>query len=305
MINELFGNPETLIKRKKYLLIDFSAISNATFFINLKDKTIKDQDELLNLWRHSLLTSILKRKKKINPDEIILAIDSYSWRNDYFQYYKAVRKANKTKSDIDFDFFYKASDKLIKEIKAYFPWYVIEKRGAEGDDILAILSNHLHKNNDVVLLTSDKDMVQLLKLNNVKYYSYRDDEYKNIKNPYEVLLRLILSGDKDDGIPNLLSPDNIFVSEGRQKQCGPQKQDKILQQGIDDFLDENPECKENYQRNKKLIELSKQTIPEEVWNEVIDEFENYEKVESDFINILTFFRKNNMKMLQDRIQEFM
>ena len=111
----------------KILLADFSAISNATFYAIFPDPQINNQDELLDFWRHTLFNSILTKKKIIKPDEIVLAIDSKSWREIFFKYYKARRKIKKQQDEIDYKFFYDASNKMIEEIKQYFPWKVIKE----------------------------------------------------------------------------------------------------------------------------------------------------------------------------------
>ena len=288
----------------KILLIDFSALSNATFYAILNDPQINDQDELLDFWRHTLFNSILTKKKIIKPNEIVLAIDSKSWREDYFPYYKARRKIKKQQDEIDYQFFYDASNKMIEEIKQYFPWKVIKENGCEGDDIISCLAHELHKENEIVLLSSDKDIKQLFVLNNVSFYSYRNDQFENVDNPFEYSLRLILGGDFGDDIPNILSDSDTFITEGkRQRQCGPKKVDKILEEGITEFIERN-KLQENWQRNKTLIELSEQTIPENLWNNVLTQYKTYDNVKPDFINILTFLQNNNLRSLQDKIEEF-
>ena len=293
-----------IINMNKILLVDFSALSNATFFAIFHDPQINNQDELLDFWRHTLFNSILTKKKIIKPDEIVLAIDSKSWREDYFPYYKARRKIKKQQDEIDYQFFYDASNKMIEEIKQYFPWKVIKENSCEGDDILTILAYELHKENEIVLLSSDKDIKQLLVLNNVSFYSYRNDQFESVDNPLEYSLRLILGGDFGDDIPNVLSDSDTFITEGkRQKQCGSKKVDKILEEGITEFIERN-KLQENWKRNKTLIELSEQTIPENLWNNVLTQYKMYDNVKPDFINILTFLQNNNLRSLQDKIEEF-
>lgn len=298
MINDLFGE-----KRKHILIVDFSAISNTTFHVVKLDPKLKDQEDLLNFWRHTLLNSILVKKDIIKPDEVVLAIDSHSWRNDFFKYYKARRKLKKSKDNIDYDFFYKSSDQLIEEMKVHFPWLVIKCHGAEGDDILAILSTELSKDNDVTILSSDKDMKQLLTQKNIKFYSYKKDQYEVVDDPKEFLLRQILAGDDGDDIPNVKSVDNSFVSSIRQKQCGPKQIDKILEQGIEEFIKEN-KLEENWKRNKTLIELSSETIPENIWNSVLTSYNEYVKVKPDFTTIIKFLNKNRLHKLTEKVHQF-
>lgn len=204
MINNLFEGKQKE-KRKRILLIDFSAISNATFQVCLKDPDVSSEEDLIGIWRHNLLNSILVRKKKIEPDEVVLCLDvRNSWRYKYYKYYKSDRKLKRAQSEVDYQFFYDASDKFIKEIRNTFPWLVISNDECEGDDCIGILTHELSKNNDIVILSSDKDLQQLTVYDNIKFYSYRDDEFKpDVDREY--LLRHIIIGDKSDSIPGTLT----------------------------------------------------------------------------------------------------
>ena len=304
-INDLFESTEPIKKkRKRILLVDFSALSHSTFFVVKSDPTLTSEEDLINIWRHTILLSILTRKNTICPDEIVLCLDYGSWRNDFFKYYKASRKADKAASDIDYQFFYDASDKFLKEIRETFPWLIISERGAEGDDCIAILAHELSKENDVVVMSSDKDLKQLLYLKNVKFYSYRDDEFQTIDNPKEYIIRHILLGDATDGIMNIRNPGNCFVAGIRQLPLGPKTVDKILIEGLEEYLDKN-NLHDNYKRNKTLIELNKNTIPEDIWDNVVDKYNNYDRIKTDFTKMLIFFNKNKLIKLRERINEFL
>lgn len=287
---------------KKILLIDFSAIAHATLHICIHDPKLKTQEDLISFWSHTILSSILNKKEKIKPDEVVLCLDRRSWRDKEFKYYKAERKLEKSKSDVDYDFFFKHLNEFTDNIRNIFPWKVISYSNAEGDDIIAILTHELSKENEVVIVSGDKDLKQLLKLDNVSYYSYRNDDFETLDNAHEFLLRLILGGDSSDGIPNIASQDNIFILEGkRQKAFGPKKIDKVLIQGVDEFLDENPEYKEKFERNKKLIELSEKTIPEDIWKSVVDKYYNYSSIKFSFVKILKFLHDNKLNRLREKI----
>lgn len=188
---------------KRILLTDFSAISHATFHIALNDKFNETEDDVIGFWRHTILNSILVRKNKINPDEVVFGIDYGSWRSDFYDKYKSDRKRQKAMSNIDYTFFLEASKTFISEIKENFPWKIIQNKYCEGDDIIGILAYELCKENEVIILSSDKDLQQLTVLPNVKFYSYRDDEFKDDVDS-EYLLRHTIIGDKSDSIPSVL-----------------------------------------------------------------------------------------------------
>lgn len=287
----------------KYLLIDFSNIMFSTFHASVKDSSIQNEEEFIGMWKHFVITSILDKKNKIKPDKIILCLDSGSWRSDFFKFYKAKRKLKKLENKEEYDFMYKIANEFVEDIKNNLPWIVIGVKKAEGDDIIAVLTHHLKEQNEVVILSIDKDLKQLIG-DNVKFYNYKKDCFEELDiDKKEYLLRLILHGDSTDGIPSLPNPDDIFISGKRQSPFGPKRIDKVLEEGLEEFLNEN-DLKVNWNRNRKLIELSEQTIPEFLWNKIIDKYLNYDIIEADFVNILNFLRRSKLMMLQKRTNEF-
>ena len=77
-----------------------------------------------------------------------------------------------------------------------------------------------------------------------------------------------------------------------------------LIENLHEELNKNQLLNESFIRNKTLIELSEQTIPENLWNNVLTQYKTYDNVKPDFINILTFLQNNNLRSLQDKIEEF-
>ena len=83
-----------------------------------------------------------------------------------------------------------------------------------------------------------------------------------------------------------------------------QKEIDYLIENLHEELDKNKELGESFLLNKKLIELSEQTIPEELWKNVINQYNNYEKVQSDFMKVLQFLNRNKLMKLQERVEDF-
>ena len=113
-----------------------------------------------------------------------------------------------------------------------------------------------------------------------------------------------MHGDDGDDIPNVKSQDNSFIAGIRQKACGPKGIDKILEQGIEEFLEETG-LHDNYERNTKMIELSEKTIPEDIWKNVTDKYRNYKRNKPDFMIVAKFLHDNKLKKLQEKINQFM
>ena len=101
-----------------------------------------------------------------------------------------------------------------------------------------------------MIVSGDKDFIQLQKYDNVKQYSPITKKLVDGVDPKVYIKEHVLKGDKSDGVPNVLSPDHTFTDELRQRPLTSKKLESILAQDIDELDDE---IKRNYQRNDKLI----------------------------------------------------
>ena len=90
------------------------------------------------------------------------------------------------------------------------------------------------------------------------------------KNPRAFLVEQIMRGDTSDGVPNVLSDDDVFVESRRQTPLSKKKLDTIVEDLNDGELLYAASWYRNYCRNKKLIDLAE--TPQDLKNEIIQEF---------------------------------
>lgn len=290
-------------------IIDFSQICFAQFYGGVaKDDQLETHEDKIQFFKHRVFSKLADINKKLRCQEMILAIDSSSWRKDAFAYYKAKRETDRADKSEEFNLIFKCID-AVKADLVDFNYKVISVEKAEGDDIIAILVDKLLSEeitNKIYIVSTDKDFQQLTS-KRVLLYNHLSGETINCENKDVFLLKLIMGGDSSDGIPNILSDDDTFInSSKRQKACGEKKMESILMEGLDVFLSKNVLAKKNFDRNKKLITLSKEFIPENIWNNVIAE---YERVSKDYkrknaIIIANNFRMKNLNALVSRANEF-
>ena len=163
-----------------------------------------------------------------------------------------------------------------------------------------MLCNELEfDNSNTLILSGDKDFIQLHKIKNVKQYSPITKKYINGEDPKEYLYQHILKGDSSDGVPNVLSPDNTFVDGLRQKPLSKKKIVEWAGPMCEQFLP-NDEIKRNYQRNKKLIDLTQS--PEELSLECINTYKDAQN--GDRKKLLNYFIKNRLNDLMENIGDF-
>ena len=272
-------------------------IAVANLMMNLKMNNSKTVDE--SMVRHMILNSIRMYRKEHHSEygEVVLTWDSkHSWRRDYFPEYKASRRKGREESDLDWDDIFNTLNKIRNEIKENFPYKYLEVFGAEADDIIGFLCEE-NKDEKIMIISGDKDFIQLQKYPNVKQWSPITKKDVNGFNPTTYLKEHILRGDTSDGVPNILSPDNTFIDGLRQR---PLSRKKIQSWLIGGGSDWNDEVKRNFQRNSTLIDLSR--TPEELKNQIRLEYNN--APHGDRSKLLNYFMQNKLKELTENIGEF-
>ena len=252
-----------------------------------------------NMVRHMILNSVRMYRTMFNQEcgEIVFTWDSrHYWRRDYFPEYKLNRKMARKKDNLDWNDIYAVLNKIKDELRENLPYKYLEVYGAEADDIIAVLCKK-YQNEDIVIVSADKDFIQLHKYPKVKQYSTNTKKMINGIDPNVYIKEHILKGDSSDGIPNVLSPDNTFVDGLRQKPLSKKKIEVMLQTDFDYLHDE---VKRNYQRNEKLINLD--NVPEELELHILNEFDSAPC--GNRSKLLNYFISAKLKTLTESIGEF-
>ena len=272
-------------------------IAVANLMMNLKMNNSKTLDE--SMVRHMILNSIRMYRKEHHSEygEVVLTWDSkHSWRRDYFPEYKAGRRKGREESDLNWDDIFGTLNKIRNEIRENFPYKYLEVFGAEADDIIGFVCED-NQDEKIMIISGDKDFIQLQKYPNVKQWSPITKKDINGFDPTIYLKEHILKGDTSDGVPNVLSPDNTFVDGLRQRPLSRKKIQSWLVGGGSDW---NDEVKRNFQRNLTLIDLTK--TPEELKNQIRLEYNNASH--GDRSKLLNYFMIYKLRELTDNIGDF-
>ena len=279
------------------IIIDMNQISLASLMMDLNMRKSNEVDE--GMVRHMILNSIRMYRQQFHHEygEVVLTYDSkHYWRREVFPQYKAGRKKGREKDNKDWDAIFNVLNKIKAEFKDNLPYKYLEVYGAEADDIIATLCKNF-QDEKIMIISGDKDFIQLQKYTNVSQYSPILKKYVNGHDPDTYIKEHILKGDTSDGVPNVLSPDNTFVDGLRQRPLGRKKIENWLDIHIDDLHDE---VKRNYQRNDKLINLD--NVPNELAKEILYKFE--EAPCGDRSKLLNYFTQSRLKNLTSEIGEF-
>ena len=275
------------------LLVDFSQIVIGSYMMAAK---FSDAD--IDTVRPAVLNALRIYRTKFVGEygELILCCDDRkTWRKDIFPNYKASRKKTRAATSIDWENLYVCLNQLKEELTEWFPYKLIQVEKAEADDIIAVLVRLA--NERTLILSSDKDFVQLHTFN-VRQYSPMQKKFVD-GDPKWSLHEKIIKGDVGDGVPNIMSDDNVFVDEGRrQKPITKKKVDAWYE--IDPDMYCSSEMLRNYNRNKQLVDLGE--VPESIRINITKQFET--TVVGDRKRLLTYFINHRLKNLTESLSEF-
>jgi hypothetical protein len=290
------------------ILIDFTQIAIGSLMVALNRSKESVADE--SLVRHLVLNNLRYYRSRFieKYGELVICCDNrHYWRRDYFPNYKANRKRDREVSGLDWNAIFTHLNLIRDEIQKNFPYKVLNVYGAEADDIIAILVKSDLGDINNLIVSSDKDFIQLHGVA-VDQYSPVTKRIVNGKEPLEYLREHIIRGDRSDGVPNILSPDDTFVSQKRQKPIRKSIVSELLEQMNNyepTLLHTLAKCPKdtwirNWQRNETLIDFNK--IPAGIQNDILREFKNVKVGSRE--GLFDYFIKNRLNNLVDNLGEF-
>lgn len=279
------------------IIVDFNQVMISNLMMQIGNHTNIPIEE--GLFRHMVINSLRSYRSKFGNKygEMIIACDDKNyWRKQVFPYYKANRKKARDKSELDWNTIFEYFNKIRAEIKEFFPYRLIKVDSAEADDIIATLVRKYALTEEIMILSGDKDFIQLHKYPNVKQYDPVRKKMIQHDDPNKYLFEHVMKGDAGDGVPNILSDDDTFVTDKRQK---PMTQKKI------DSIYYNPDPMDaryirNFARNQQLIDLT--YIPEHIRQAVLDKYE--EESGKDRSKLFNYFVTYKLKHMMENVGEF-
>jgi len=280
------------------IIIDYSGIALSAIIVN---KTL-DEDMI----RHMVLNSIRMYRTKFHEEygDVILACDgANNWRRGAFPQYKANRRKNRDESDFDWTEAFRILHLIKDEIKENFPYKVIHEEGCEADDIIGTLvqqTQEFGSYEPVMIVSADGDFKQLQQFDNVKQFSPLLKKFVVDNHPRLNLAEKIIKGDKGDGVPNILSDDNVFVEELRQTPVSKKKIAEVLNY-LDQPNTQEPTWWRNWQRNELLIDLTK--TPNHLKEKILESYDSQDPWPNKG-KVLPYLINKRCKMLIESIEEF-
>jgi len=286
------------------ILVDLNQVLLSGLMAQIaSQKGVKLEEGLI---RHMILNIIRTHLKTFRKEygEVVLCSDNRKyWRKEFFPFYKASRKKTREKSDLDWHMIFDMLSKFKQELRDNFPYKVVDVEGAEADDIIGTLVPRHIMHENILIISSDGDFLQLQMYNGrseftVKQYNPAQKKFIISENPIAELKEKIIRGDKGDGIPNVLSASDCFVRDIRQTTINKSKFDKLMEKDYGLWEDETARI--GYSRNQTLIDL--RNIPGDIKEKIINTYEETKPASKG--KILDYLIANKLKSLIDVIEEF-
>jgi hypothetical protein len=296
------------------ILVDFSQTVISACAAQAND--LRNSGDTKNYIKHIALSMLLSWKKKFHGELIIICDSKNYWRKQEFIYYKGHRHHEKKDNNfIDWDVLFETLNELKEDLKANFPYKVIEVEEAEADDIISILVKYYQENelvntglieepDEIVIISTDSDFQQLQKYPNVRQWNNVMKKFIVCKNPKQYLIEHIVEGDKGDNVPSVVNGDAWAKArmDNVPTRAAPLKSSRMVDfynKGIDACLNEDE--RRNWKRNEMLIDFD--MIPTRINIKVIQAFIET-KIEGSKAKVFNYLTKNRMKLLMSNATEF-
>lgn len=207
------------------ILMDFSSTMHRMISVAQKDVELQEDEKFItedyiffamHLILQELYNTYQEHKNKFGT--MVLCLDNASggyWRKDVYPRYKSKRKNSKEVSPVKWDEVYDYINILLDTIKEHLPWKVISVKRAEADDIMLALARHYNSQEQILIHSPDKDMIQAQKNANDNVFQYSTLTKKWIvpENKHDDmedwLLEHVCLGDAGDEVPRIVD-ETIF-----------------------------------------------------------------------------------------------
>lgn len=298
------------------IVIDYSQIAKSGIFVEAAEHFDN------KMFKENIIGRIRNILNHHQDRDVIIACDGPGyWRRKEFKHYKAKRSKTRQADDFDWDEIFNAIQDIEDDLRDFFPYKIIKIFSCEADDVIGTIAfQNSAMNKDTIIVSDDSDFYQLHN-NYVKQWSPRKQEWLVCEDANNSLFQKIITGDSGDGIPNILSPDDIFLKEDRQSTISKKMKDEAFNfwDGTnlnDEFfasLEANKiwpslknknipvsDIKRNYERNKKLIDLRE--TPKELRDKIISNLSA--KAKGDLNSVMVYFAKNKMNVFFENVGDF-
>jgi len=319
---------------KNYILVD----SLNMFFRAKHVGGGKDIDMRVGMAMHILFNSVKKVWREFDGDHVVFCMDGRSWRKDFYTPYKANRKVTLDKRSVkeqeDDEIFFEAFNDFMEYIDTKSNCSVIHQDNAEADDLIATWIQE-HSEDNHFIISTDGDFYQLL-ADNVTQYNGTTDQIvtlngffnaktgepvidkktgqpKKAIDPEFTLFEKCVRGDSSDNVFSAYPGARLKGSRNKtgiteaynDRLSGGFNYNNFMLQRWVDHNEEEHRVKDDFERNKILIDLTQQ--PDEIREEsrqIVAEAVNKSAVSQVGIHFMRFCAKWNLQRMSESPNDY-
>jgi len=238
------------MKKHRNLVVDLNNLVFSTRFAKIKTpSSMRRKEEYIPemIFKDTLL-SIVKYANEFKSDAIAIACDSSKvWRKEIYPEYKA----NRDHADIYYEETIEAANMLKRFFKECTNVAVFEVPHTEADDIIAVIAAESGEGVENVILSSDRDFVQLIN-ENTFLFSPAQGKWRETEDAAYDLFFKCIRGDSNDNIfsayPRVWEKKLVEAWEDEYKMLN--LMETVRKDGV--------KVGDAYALNKKLIDLTAQ-----------------------------------------------
>jgi hypothetical protein len=298
-----------------YLVFDITNILYRTFFVHKAEDALT----IAGLAHHTALSSVNKYFNDFNPKKkIIMCFDRTSWRKKYTassecisaKPYKGTRRQKMSPADKEkYMCFIDHIAEFELLIKNHTSIHTLAGDGLEADDLIAGVVQTLTtggSNNEIVIISADKDMIQLLDYPNVRLINPADgkdrtlDEWNGDARLF--MFEKCIRGDTGDNVQSALPrcrKKRIHNAYTDSYDCANLMNTTWTDQHGTEYV-----VKQLFKENELLMDLNKQPddIQHQIITTVLTELNNH--VPFSFFHFLQFLGKYELKKVTQNVERF-
>lgn len=294
------------------ILLDFSG----TVFAALHVDIASGADPHKEYVRHLCLNMIRAYNKRFKEEfgEMTICLDSKSWRENVYEFYKWDRKQDRDGDDNDWSVIFEYITEIQDELRQNFPFPIIKVNGLEADDTMYHIAKHSKE--PTLIISNDKDMVEATKFENVQQYRpYLKGMYV-VDDPKFYGFELMMHGDKADGIPSVRCADDFLKVQYQQREAGTTVMrappiNKKLKEAVWDVINQGDDAikkvlgEENFKhfaRNRQLIDM--ENTPPDLVDACFVEYDRAKQNRGNIMQCLNWMTAQRMNLLAREISDF-
>lgn len=297
----------------KYLMFDMSNLLYRTFFAHHTE----DDTTIAGLAAHSALTTLNKYFREQKPNKVVAAFDRTSWRKEYTasdeciskKPYKGNRRQTMTPAEkIKYQQFCAHLNDFEALIAENTSIITLAGAGLEADDVMAgfVQVVTLDPTNEVVIISADKDMIQLLRFDNVRLVDPASGKDRSLEDwngdPDYFMFMKCIRGDAGDNVQSALPK----VRETRILKAfnDPYERANLMNESWNGADGRQFVVKDLYKENQLLMDLAAQPddIQKLIVKTVVQAMKNPGKF--SYFHFMKFLGKYELKKVAEQADNF-